>query len=133
MAPIKVLGALKRLKLLPHQTIDDQLAWAREQAHGFKSWHTYEDPKNFVKDENTLAYVSVVYSLGQGPTKLEYDPRALLENLLVDIPNNRKTKITLIVPIWNLSKEEAETLALPLASKQAKSPTSIAIPKKDKY
>jgi hypothetical protein len=37
MAPIKVPGALKRLKLLPHQTIDNWSAWVREQAHGFKS------------------------------------------------------------------------------------------------
>jgi hypothetical protein len=64
MAPIKVLGALKRLKLLPHETIDDWLEWVRDQAHGFKSWHSYEDLDNFVEDEDTLAWVGVVYSLG---------------------------------------------------------------------
>jgi len=43
--------------------------------------------------------VGVVYSTGQGPAELEYDPRTLLGNLLADIPDNRKTKIALIVPV----------------------------------
>ena len=50
--------------------------------------------------------------------------------LLIDIPKDGKTKIALIIPIWNISKEEVETLTLPLANKQVKSPTSIAIPKR---
>ena len=41
-----------------------------------------------------------------------------------DIPNNRETKIALIIPVQNILKEEAETLTLPLANKRAKSPTS---------
>jgi hypothetical protein len=61
---------------------------------------------------------------------LEYDPGSPLENLFADIPNDGKTKIALIVPVRNLSKEEAETLVLPLANKQAKSPTGVAIPKR---
>jgi hypothetical protein len=130
MAPIKVPGALKRLKLSPYQTIEDWSAWARDQAHGFKSWHTREDPKNFVKDETTLAFVGVVYSTGQGPAELEYDPGTPLGNLFADVPNNGKTKIALIVPVQNLFKEEAKTLALPLANKRAKSPTGVAIPKR---
>jgi hypothetical protein len=70
MAPIKVPGALKRLKLTPHQTIDDWSAWVREQAHGFKLWHTREDPENFVEDEYRPAFVGVVTS-GQGPVELD--------------------------------------------------------------
>jgi hypothetical protein len=61
---------------------------------------------------------------------LEYDSGTLLYNLLADIPDNRKAKIVLIVPIRNISKEEAETLALLPANKQAKSPTGTAISKK---
>jgi hypothetical protein len=61
---------------------------------------------------------------------LEYDPGTPLGNLFADIPNNGKTKIALIVPVQNISKEEAETLALPLANKRAKSPTGVAIPKR---
>jgi hypothetical protein len=45
--------------------------------------------------------------------------------LLIDIPKDGKIKIALIIPIWNISKEEVETLALPLANKRAKSPTSV--------
>jgi hypothetical protein len=33
----------------------------------------------------------------------------------------------LIIPIWNILKEEVETLALPLANKRAKSPAGITI------
>jgi hypothetical protein len=130
MAPIKVPGALKRLKLLPHQIIDDWSEWVRDQAHGFKSWNSREDPENFVEDEDTLAFVGVVYSSGQGPGELEYDPGTPLRNLLADIPNDGKTKIALIVPVRNISKEEAETLTLPPANKRAKSPTGIAVPKR---
>ena len=130
IAPIKVPGALKRLKLLPYQAIEDWSTWVRDQAHGFKTWHTREDPENFVKDEDTPAFVGVVYSAGQGLAELEYNPGTLLGNLLADIPDNRKTKIALIVLVWNILKEEAETLALPLANKQAKSLTGVAIPKK---
>jgi hypothetical protein len=36
------------------------------------------NPKNFVKDEDTLAFVGVVDFLGQGPAELEYDARILL-------------------------------------------------------
>jgi hypothetical protein len=43
--------------------------------------------------------VGVVYSTGQGSAKLEYDPGTLLGNLFADIPDNRKTKIALIVPV----------------------------------
>jgi len=74
--------------------------------------------------------VGVVYSSGQGPAELDYELGTLLGNLLADIPDDGKTKIALIIPIRNLLKEEAETLALPLASKRAKSPTSIAVPKR---
>jgi hypothetical protein len=72
----------------------------------------------------------MVYSLGQGPAELDYDPGTPLGNLLADIPDDGKTKIALIVPVRNLSKEEAKTLALPLASKRAKSPSGVAIPKR---
>jgi len=130
MAPLKVPGALKRLKLLPHQTINDWSAWAREQAHGFKSWDTREDPENFVEDEDTPAFVGVVYSVGQGPAELDYDPGTPLGNLLADVPDDGKTKIALIIPVQNLSKDEAKTLALPPANKWAKSPSSVAIPKR---
>ena len=61
MAPIKVPSALKRLKLLPYQTIEDWLAWVWNQVHGFKQWDTREDPENFVEDENVPAYVGIVY------------------------------------------------------------------------
>jgi hypothetical protein len=61
---------------------------------------------------------------------LEYNPRTLLGNLFADIPNDRKTKIALIVLVQNISKEEAKTLALPLANKRAKSLTGVAIPKR---
>jgi hypothetical protein len=60
-------------------------------------WHSYEDLDNFVKDEDTLAWVGVVYSLGQGPAELEYKPSTPLGNLLADIPNDGKTKIALII------------------------------------
>jgi hypothetical protein len=50
--------------------------------------------------------------------------------LLTDIPDNRKAKIALIVLIRNISKEEAKTLALLLANKQAKSSTSAAVLKR---
>ena len=130
IVPIKVPSALKRLKLLPYQTIKDWSTWVKDQAYRFKTWHTREDLENFVEDEDTPAFVGVVYSVGQGPAKLEYDPRTLLENLLADIPNNGKTKIALIVPVWNILKEEAETLTLPLANKRAKSPTGVAILKR---
>jgi hypothetical protein len=36
----------------------------------------------------------------------------------------------LIIPIWNILKEEVETLALPLVNKQAKSLAGIAIPRR---
>jgi hypothetical protein len=130
IAPIKVPGALKRLKLLPYQTIEDWSIWVRDQAHGFKTWHTREDPENFVEDEDIPAFVGVVYSTGQGLAELEYDPGTPLGNLFADIPDDGKTKIALIVPVRNISKEEAETLALPLANKRAKSPTGVAIPKR---
>ena len=129
MAPTKVPGGLKRLKLLPHQIIDDWSEWVRDQAHGFKSWHFREDPENFVEDENTPAYVGVVYSSDEGPTELGYDPGAPLGDLLADIPDDGKTTIALIVPIRNISKE-AETLALPRANKRAKSLSGAAISKK---
>jgi hypothetical protein len=74
--------------------------------------------------------VGVVLSGNQGPKEMEYDLGTPLGNLLMDIPNNGKTRIALIVPVWNLLKEEAETLSLPPANKQAKSPTSVAIPKR---
>jgi len=61
---------------------------------------------------------------------LEYEPSTLLGNLLVDIPNDGKTKIALIIPVWNILKEEAETLTLPLANKRAKRLTGAAIPKR---
>jgi hypothetical protein len=77
-----------------------------------------------------LAYVGVVYSTSQGPAELEYKSRSLLGNLLADIPNNKRTKIALIVLVQNISKEKAETLALPFANKQAKSPTGAVIPKR---
>jgi hypothetical protein len=63
---------------------------------------------------------------------LEYKLSTLLGNLLADIPDNGKTKIALIIPVQNISKEEAKTLALPLANKRAKSPTSAAIPKRER-
>jgi hypothetical protein len=129
MAPIKIPGALKRLKLLPHQTIDDWSEWVRNQAHGFKMWNFREDPENFVEDEDRLAYVGVVYSSDEGPIELEYDPGTLLGNLLADIPDDGTTNIPLIIPVRNISKE-AETLALPPANKRAKSPTGVAIPKR---
>jgi hypothetical protein len=130
MAPIKVPGALKRLKLLPYQIIDDWSAWVRDQVHGFKQWDTREDPENFVEDEDMLAYVGVVYSTSQGPAELEYESGSPLGNLLADIPDDGRTKIALIIPVRNISKEEAETLALPPANKRAKSPTGAAIPKR---
>ena len=130
MAPIKVPGALKRLKLLPYQTIEDQSIWVRDQAHGFKIQHTCEDLENFVKNKDIPAFVSVVYSTGQGLAKLEYDLRTLLGNLFTNIPNNRKTKIALIILVQNILKEEAKTLALLLANKQAKSLIGVAILKK---
>jgi hypothetical protein len=61
---------------------------------------------------------------------LEYGSRSPLGNLLADIPNDRRTKIALIVLVRNISKEEVETLALPPANKWAKSPTGAAIPKR---
>ena len=61
---------------------------------------------------------------------MEYDPRTLLGNLLANIPNNRKTKIALIVLVWNILKEEAETLTLLLTNKQAKSLIGVAILKR---
>jgi hypothetical protein len=131
MAPIKVPGALKRLKLLPYQTIDDWSAWVRNQVHGFKQWDTREDPENFVEDEDVPAYVGVVYSTSQGPAELEYESGSPLGNLLADIPDDGRTKIALIVLVRNISKEEAETLALPPANKRAKSPTGAAIPKRE--
>jgi hypothetical protein len=129
MAPIRVNGALKRLKLLPHETIDDWSEWVRNQAHGFKMWDSREDPENFVEDEDALAYVGVVHSSDEGPVELEYGPGTLLGNLLADIPDDGKTNIALVVPVRNISKE-AETLALPPANKRAKSPTGVAIPKR---
>jgi hypothetical protein len=77
-----------------------------------------------------LAYVGVVYFTSQGPAKLEYKFGSLLGNLFTNIPNNRRTKIALIVLVWNILKEEAETLALPLANKQAKSLISAVILKR---
>jgi hypothetical protein len=130
IAPIKVPGALKRLKLLPYQTIDDWSAWVRNQVHGFKQWDTREDPENFVEDKDVPAYVGVVYSTSQGPAELEYESGSPLGNLFADIPNDGRTKIALIVLVQNISKEEAKTLALPLANKRAKSPTGAAIPKR---
>ena len=130
LAPIKVPGALKRLKLLPHQTIDNWSEWVRDQAHGFKPWTSHENPENFVEDEDRLAYVGIVYSSGGGPAELEYDPGTPLGNLLADIPDDGRTKLALIVPIRNISKEEAETLALPPANKRAKSPSGAVIPKR---
>jgi hypothetical protein len=130
MAPIKVPGALKRLKLLPYQTIEDWSAWVRNQVHGFKQWDTREDPENFVEDEDVPAYVGIVSSTSQGPAELEYEPGSPLGNLLADIPDDGRTRIALIVPVRNISKEEAETLALPPANKRAKSPTGAAIPKR---
>jgi hypothetical protein len=61
---------------------------------------------------------------------LEYEPSTLLGNLFADIPNNRKTKIALTIPVQNISKEEAKTLALLLANKRAKNLTNAAIPKR---
>jgi hypothetical protein len=50
--------------------------------------------------------------------------------LLADIPEDLNTRVALIVPIRNISKEEAETLTLPPANKRAKSPTGDAVPKR---
>ena len=130
MAPVRLPGALKQLKLLPHQTIDDWSAWVREQAHGFRPWHNWEDSENFIEDEHILAWLGIVSSSGQSPSELEYEPGALLGNLLADVVDNGKTRIALIIPVRNLSKEEAETLSLPLANKRAKSLSGIAIPKR---
>jgi hypothetical protein len=74
--------------------------------------------------------VGVVLSGNQSPKEMEYDLGTPLGNLLADIPNNGKTRIALIVPVRNLLKEEAETLSLPPANKRAKSPTSVAIPRR---
>jgi hypothetical protein len=54
----------------------------------------------------------------------------LLGNFLADIPNDGKLRIAFVVPIWNLLKEEVETLSLPPANKRAKSPTNVAIPRR---
>ena len=70
MAPIKVPGALKRLKVLLNQVIEDWSAWVRNQVHRFKQWDTREDPENFVEDEEVPAYVGIV-STSQDPAELE--------------------------------------------------------------
>ena len=74
--------------------------------------------------------MGVVLSRNQGPKEMEYDLSTPLGNPLTDIPNSGKTRIALIVLVWNLLKEEVETLSLPLVNKQAKSPTSVAIPRR---
>jgi hypothetical protein len=58
---------------------------------------------------------------------MEYDLGTPLRNFLTNIPNDRKLRIAFVIPVWNLLKEEVETLSLPLVNKRAKSPTSIAI------
>ena len=130
MAPVRVPGALKRMKLLPSYVVEDWSTWVREQAHGFKSQDTREDPDNFVEDEGIPAFVGVVYSAGQGPAELEYSSSTPLASLLADVPEDGKTKIALIIPVRNISKEEAENLVLPRPNKRAKSPTGAVIPKR---
>jgi hypothetical protein len=76
------------------------------------------------------AYIGIVSTISQGPTELEYELRSLLRNLLVDILNDGRTRIALIVLVWNISKEEAETLTLFPTNKQVKSLISVTIPKR---
>ena len=61
--------------------------------------YTCEDLENFIEDEDILAFISAIYSLGQGPIELEYDLGSPLAMLLIDIPKDGKTKIALIIPI----------------------------------
>jgi hypothetical protein len=128
MAPTKVPGALKRLKLFPHQIVNDWSAWVRERVHGFKQWDTRIDPDNFVEDESVPAFAGIVSPTG--PIEIECESGFPLASLLAEVPEDGKTRIALIDPVRNLAKEEAETLTLPPANKRAKSPTGVAIPKR---
>jgi hypothetical protein len=129
-APVRIPGALKRLKLLPHESIYDWSTWVREQAHGFNAWHAREDPDNLVEDQDRRAFVAVIYSAGGAPAELDYDPGTALAVLLGDIPDDGKSKIGLVIPVRNLEKEEAKSLAVPPASKRQKSPSGDAIPRR---
>jgi hypothetical protein len=90
------------------------------------------DPENFVEEEDLPAIVAAVYTARGYPVELEYKPGAPFGRLLADI-DNAKTKIRLIIPVWNLYKEEANTLSLSLPAKRAKSPTGTVIKKEKKY
>jgi hypothetical protein len=75
--------------------------------------------------------VGIILFRSQSPTEMLYDLGTPLGTFLVDIPNDRKSRIAFVVPVWNLLKEEVETLSLPLVNKRAKSPTSVAIPRRE--
>jgi hypothetical protein len=74
------------------------------------------------------AFVGIVSSAGL--IEIECESRSLLSSLLAEVPDDGKTKIALIILVWNLSKEEAKTFALLLANKQAKSLIGAAIPQR---
>jgi hypothetical protein len=61
---------------------------------------------------------------------MRYSLGTPLGNFLTDIPNDGKLRIAFVVLVWNLLKEEVETLSLPLVNKWAKSPTGVAIPRR---
>ena len=69
----------------------------------------------------------MVYLGGEALVELDYPLGSPLQHLLSNIPDNRKTKISLVLSVLNLEKEEARTLTLPLAPKRAKSPSRAPI------
>lgn len=113
-----------------YKQIHNQSTQVKDQAHGFKAQNTQQNSKNFVKDKDTLTFVAKVYLASKALVELEYDLGTLLASLFKDILDNSKTRISLVIPVLNLEKEEAKTLTAPLAAKQGKSPTSAFIPQR---
>ena len=91
--------------------------------------------QNIVEDKDRKAWLVVIVGNGQ-PTQLTLEEEgAILQHLLLEVPNDGKSKIGLILPIWNLENEgiddDNSSLSIPMPKRQ-KSPAGDIIPRRVK-
>ena len=96
VAPAKLPSRLRRLKLNPLQQVTSWSDWAKEQARGFTAWTDRKNPQNIVEDKDRKAWLAMIIGNGQ-PTQLTLEEEgATLQHLLLEVPNDGKSKIGLI-------------------------------------
>jgi hypothetical protein len=74
-----------------------------------------------VEDKDRKAWLAVIIGNGQ-PTQLTLEEGAILQHLLLEVPNDGKSNIGLMLPIWNLENEDisndASSLSVPMPKRQ---------------